>query len=191
MSELSNAGPLTPASAARKHLPAWIIILAFIALAGFLGIIGVGLKRTQQGPILVGQAVPPITLTLFDGSTINTADLRGKVVVLNFWASWCVPCEQEAADLEQAWQLYKDGGQVVFLGVDYLDVEPKAMQYLDKFGITYLNGPDLRTRISQTFRTTGVPETYIIDRSGNLAAVKVGPYLSLAEIQQAIDPLLE
>jgi len=162
-----------------------------MVLAGVLAMIGIGLKRTQQGPITVGQSVPPIELTLFDGSTLNTADMSGKVIVLNFWASWCKPCEQEAAELEQAWQMYKDGGQVVFLGVDYVDVEPKARAYLEKFQITYPNGPDLGTRISQTFRLRGVPETYIIDRSGKLAAVKIGPYTSLDEIRQSIDPLLQ
>jgi hypothetical protein len=64
------------------------------------------------------------------------------------------------------------------------------LAYIKKFNITYLNGPDLGTTISQAYRTTGVPETYIIDKKGNLAAFKLSPYTSLAEIQAAIDPLL-
>jgi len=119
------------------------------------------------------------------------SEQSGKVVVLNFWASWCNPCEREAVDLEAAWRYYQPGGDVVFLGVDWTDTEKKAEQYLTKFGITYPNGPDLGTRISQAYRTTGVPETYIIDRDGVLAYVKFSPFLSIDEIKSAIDPLLE
>jgi cytochrome c biogenesis protein CcmG/thiol:disulfide interchange protein DsbE len=65
------------------------------------------------------------------------------------------------------------------------------MEYLERFDITYPNGPDLGTRISQAYRTTGVPETYIIDKYGNLADVKLSPFLSVAEIKAAIEPLLD
>lgn len=176
---------------ARKGLPVWAVILAFAVLTGFLVLIGQGLKLTQQGPIVIGQKVPGFTLTPFDGQNIQSADLSGKVIVLNFWASWCKPCEQEAADLEQAWQSYKPGGQVAFLGVDYVDTEPEARGYLKKFNITYTNGPDLRTAISQLFRIRGVPETYFIDRQGKLAYVQIGPFSSVAEIQQIVDGLLK
>jgi len=112
------------------------------------------------------------------------------VIVVNFWASWCKPCEQEAFELEEAWQFYKPRGDVVFLGVDYVDTEPEAKAFIQQFGLTYPNGPDLRTRISQMFRIQGVPETYIIDREGRLAFVKKGPFLSVNEIRGAVDPLL-
>jgi cytochrome c biogenesis protein CcmG/thiol:disulfide interchange protein DsbE len=85
--------------------------------------------------------------------------------------------------------MYKDQG-VVFLGVDYVDTETEARAYLAKFGITYPNGPDLGTRISQAFRTFGVPETYIIGPDGRLAAAKIGPYLSLDEIVNQIETVM-
>jgi cytochrome c biogenesis protein CcmG/thiol:disulfide interchange protein DsbE len=112
------------------------------------------------------------------------------VVVLNFWASWCKPCEQEAAELEQAWQKYEPTGQVLFLGADYVDTEPEARIYLQKFGITYPTGPDLATRISQMFRIQGVPETYFIDRDGVLQYVMIGPFSSVDQITAQIDKLL-
>jgi cytochrome c biogenesis protein CcmG/thiol:disulfide interchange protein DsbE len=111
-------------------------------------------------------------------------------VVVNFWASWCKPCEQEAADLETAWQFYQPRGDVVFLGVDYVDTEPEALAYLEKFNITYPNGADLGTRISQAYRIRGVPETYIIAPDGKLANAQIGPFTSLAQIKAMIDPLL-
>jgi cytochrome c biogenesis protein CcmG/thiol:disulfide interchange protein DsbE len=173
----------------RRHLPIWVVVLAFAVLIGFLAMIAAGMKRTQQGPITVGDPVPDFSLTTFEGQSINTADLDGKVIVVNFWASWCKPCEQEAAELEQVWRMYEGEGDVVFLGLNYVDTEPEALGYLEKFDISYPNGPDLRTTVSQMFRILGVPETYIIDGSGKLGYVKKGPFTSVAEIQTAIEAL--
>ena len=169
----------------------WGALIAWASLLVFLVVIALGLKRLQQGPVQTGQEVPNFTFATFDGQQYALKDLRGKVVVVNFWASWCKPCEQEAADLESAWQSYKDQGQVVFLGVDYVDTEPEARAYLEKFQISYPNGPDLRTVISQQFRIRGVPETYFIDSQGKLAYSQIGPFSSMAEIKAIIDPLLK
>jgi cytochrome c biogenesis protein CcmG/thiol:disulfide interchange protein DsbE len=162
----------------------WGVVLALLVL------LAMGLRRSQSGPVAKGEVAPDFTLTTFEGDQIRLADLEGKVVVLNFWASWCKPCEDEAAELQAAWEQYRPTGEVVFLGVDYVDTEPEAMAYLDKFNITYPNGPDLGTRISQAYRTLGVPETYIIDRDGILVHFQKGPFLSLAQIQSVVDPLV-
>jgi len=174
-----------------KRRPKWGRILAWGGLMLLLGIVAIGLFQKQQGPVAIGQKVPDFVLTTFDGQQIDSRDLRGKVIVLNFWASWCKPCEQEAADLETAWRDYQSDGNVIFLGVDWTDTETAALEYLEKFDITYPNGPDLGTRISQAYRTTGVPETYIIDKNGILSAVKLSPFISVAEIKAAIEPLLD
>lgn len=176
---------------APSRRPRWGRILVWVGLMVLLVILALGLQRTQQGPISIGDRVPNFTLTTFDGEQIELTDLEGKVVVLNFWASWCKPCEQEAADLENAWKIYQPGGEVMFLGVDYVDTEPEARAYLAKFGITYPNGPDLGTRISQAFRIKGVPETYFIDKNNRLQYVQIGPFSSLAQIQTNVDKLLE
>jgi len=150
-----------------------------------------GLMNAQRGSMKVGEQPPDFTLTSFDGQTYRLSELKGKVVVLNFWASWCKPCEQEAADLEAAWRLYEPRGDVIFLGVAWTDTDKKSLEYLSKFGITFPNGPDLGTRMAQSYRITGVPETFIIDKSGVLANTKFSPFLSVAEIRAMIDPLLE
>jgi cytochrome c biogenesis protein CcmG/thiol:disulfide interchange protein DsbE len=165
-------------------------ILAWVGLFALLVVVAMVLLRKQQGPVALGQKPPSFTLTTFDGQEITPADMAGKVVLVNFWASWCKPCEQEAADLEAAWKYYQPRGDVLFLGIAWTDTEPASLAYLKKFGITYPNGPDLGTSISQAYRTTGVPETYIIDKNGKLASLKLSPYTSLAEIKAAIDPLL-
>ena len=166
-------------------------LLAWGTLLALLVLLALGLSRSQKGPVSKGEQAPEFLLATFSGEEIRMADLRGKVVVINFWASWCKPCEQEAADLEAAWRQYKPGGQVVFLGVDYVDTESEALGYLEKFDITYPNGPDLGTRISQAYRIRGVPETFFVDQSGKLVQFQKGPFSSLSQITAVIDPLLE
>ena len=87
--------------------PRWGRILAWLGLATLLIILFLGLLRTQEGPIGVGKQAPEFTLITFDGSQFPLSELKGKVVLVNFWASWCKPCEQEAADLEAAWRFYQ------------------------------------------------------------------------------------
>lgn len=164
----------------------WWTVIIWVAVLGLLALLGFGLVRRQQGPVGVGSRMPDFTLTTFDGETIHSRDLLGKVLLVNFWASWCKPCEQEAAELEQAYQIYKDD-DVVFLGVDYVDTETEARAYLARFGITYPNGPDLRTSISQAFRIRGVPESYVVAPDGTIVSVKIGPYASLQEIIDALE----
>ncbi|MEZ4640203.1 MAG: TlpA disulfide reductase family protein [Caldilineaceae bacterium] len=90
----------------------------------------------------------------------------GQGVVINFWASWCDPCRDEADLLEQTWLREKDNG-IVFLGLDYLDQEPAAKAYLAEFNVTYPNGPDLRSEIARRYGIKGVPETFFINPQGN------------------------
>lgn len=192
MTEFSQDKPLQKTEAETKtgarrtgHLLAWgglLLLLAILAL---------GLDRSQKGPVSEGQRAPNFTLTTFDGEEITLESLRGKAVVVNFWASWCKPCEQEAADLEKAWRNYEPTGKVMFLGVDYIDTEPEAKAYLEKFDITYPNGPDIRTRISQAYRIAGVPETYFINQEGEVIYKKIGPFTRYEDITRVIDSMLQ
>jgi len=154
-------------------------------------VLGVGLIQSQQGQVGQGELAPDFELISFSGETYQISDFRGSVIVVNFWASWCESCKPEAADLEAAHKYYQPRGDVLFLGVDYVDTEPEALAYLEEFQVTYPNGPDLRTKISQAFRITGVPETYIIDQDGVIVYVRIGPFRSLEEIKSFIDPLLD
>ncbi|MCC6298680.1 MAG: TlpA family protein disulfide reductase [Anaerolineales bacterium] len=188
---------MTETTNTRRAVPLWIQIVIWVFLVGLLAIVAMGLSRRQQGTVQPGQKIDDFALTFYsayemDGkSEIKLSELRGKVVVINFWASWCKPCEQEAAELQQVWTEYEPTGEVVFLGVDYVDTEADARVYLKKFGITFPNGPDLATKISQYFRIKGVPETYFVDKEGVLRFVQVGPFLSVEQIRAQIDPLLK
>ncbi len=164
----------------------WGAIFAWSVLFLLLVLFGFGLFRREQGRIPVGSMVPDIVLTTFDGQEISLQDLGGQVVVINFWSSWCLTCDEEAEVLEQAYQRVRDS-QVSFLGVNYSDTDWAALDYLEKYGITYPNGPDEGTRIAQAFRIISVPETYIVAPDGSLAFVKIGPFSSVEEIVEAIE----
>ncbi len=181
----------SPATTNVSQSRPWGKIIAWAALLLLLTIVGIGLIKAQRGQLAVGDMAPNFTLTTFDGQEISLEALRGKVVLLNIWASWCVPCKEEADDLETAWRLYRDRGDVLFVGVAYSDMDTKAKAYLKSYNTTYPNGPDMGTRIYQLYRATGVPETYVIDRTGKLVYVKFSPFQSVAEIQAAIEPLLK
>lgn len=165
-------------------------VLIWGGLVFLLIILALGLQRAQQGQVGEGQKVPDFTLESFSGEIYHIDDLKGNVVLVNFWASWCESCKPEARDLEQAWREYQSRGDVIFLGVDYVDTRPEAMAYLEQFDITYPNGPDKGTKISQAFRIKGVPETYIINQSGEITHTQIGPFRSLEDIKSHIDPLL-
>ena len=187
----------TPTPAPKRGVSLSTQIIIWVVLMALLVLVGLGLKKAQNPIINIGSEIPDFSLTMFEGysyqgsSEVNFSDLQGKVVVINFWASWCKPCEQEAAELEEAWRFYEEDGDVVFLGIAWTDTPDNAKAYLKRFDITYPNGPDLGSRISAIFnRNLGVPETYFIDRSGVLRSIKIGPFTSVQEIQASINPLL-
>jgi len=187
---------MTETTPTKRGVPIWVQVVIWLFLVALMVLVGTILGKRQQGTVQPGDVIPEFNLPLFSGfeyegaSSVDLSSLRGKVVVLNFWASWCKPCEQEAAELEEAWQYYQDKG-VVFIGVDYVDTEPEALTFLKKYGISYSNGPDMGTRISQLFRIRGVPETYFIDQEGVLYYVKVGPLSSVNEIRSIVDQKLK
>ena len=161
-------------------------LLAFGLLIGLLSLSAWGLVKANSGPVESGPA-PDFTLTSFDERTLTLSELRGQVVIINFWASWCPPCREEAAYLEQTWRKYKSQG-VVFIGVDWVDTQKEALAYMKEFDLTYFNGPDLGTRIAEAYRIKGVPETFYVAKNGELRGMHIGP-LQAPELDQKIDEL--
>ena len=154
----------------------WIKVGSVVVIAGgMIGLLAYGFTRDAryiQSPLVARQA-PSFTLTLFDGKVVRLADFRGKAVLVNFWASWCVPCRAEAAALESAWQKYKDRG-VVFLGVNIQDKEEDARAFMKEFGITYLNGRDASGKIAVDYGVWGIPETFFVDAQGRITYKHAG-----------------
>lgn len=182
---MSIADPEPPKLTAGRQ--SWAKPLAYGGVLALLGLLGWGLVQAQAGPRDEGPA-PDFTLVTFSGEQVTLSDLRGRVAVINFWASWCPPCREEAAYLESTWRAFRDRG-VVFIGVDYADTEREALAYIDEFDITYPNGPDIGTRISQAYRIQGVPETFFVAKDGTLRGVKIGP-LAPPELEERLESLL-
>lgn len=186
MTETNNSLP-------KRGVPIGVQVLIWAFLVALLALVGFRLNRVQTPMAEPGKAVPDFDLAFYEGyeyagnKTMQLTDLRGKVVLINIWASWCKPCEQEAPELQEAWLSYKDSEDVVFIGVDYVDTPAPAAEYLTKFKITYPNAPDLKSEISSILnRQMGVPETYLIDREGILRQIKIGPFTSIEEVHAFI-----
>jgi cytochrome c biogenesis protein CcmG/thiol:disulfide interchange protein DsbE len=118
--------------------------------------------------------MPEIPLRSFDGRDVRLADLRGQVVVLNFWGSWCIPCREEAPALERVWQAKRDT-DVQFVGVNVWEAETDALNFVREQRITYLNLLDPAGRLAIELGLTGIPETYFVSREGKLVRRWVGP----------------
>jgi cytochrome c biogenesis protein CcmG, thiol:disulfide interchange protein DsbE len=139
---------------------------------------------------LVKKPAPAFQMAIYDGEPISLGGLKGKPVVLNFWASWCFPaCYEEAPLLESSWRMYKEKG-VIFVGVDIQDKEANAREFLRRFNYSFPNGPDPGSKISIDYGVYGVPETFFIDRQGQIAYKHVGA-LTPELIQTQLDALLK
>jgi cytochrome c biogenesis protein CcmG/thiol:disulfide interchange protein DsbE len=160
----------------RRWKKLFSLLVAALGLASVLLLLAYGLgtdPRAIPSP-LIGREAPPFTLPLFDGGTLRLADLRGNVVVLTFWASWCYPaCWNEAPRLQAVWEQYRGQG-VMLVGVNYQDREADARAFIERFGKTFPSGPDGGSRIAIDYGVYGVPETFFIDRQGRIAHKHIG-----------------
>lgn len=193
----TNLVPITTPQSNPNRLSKRLIVVAAITAVVFMAaLFGAGLTlsaQTGKRPS-VGSPSPDFELALYPDyraglpETMKLSDLRGRVVVINFWASWCIECKKEAADLEATYRRFKDRG-LMFVGVDYLDTEEFAHQFLREYDITYANGIDLQQRIARLYRITGVPETFIVDKNGIVREVIV-QRTTVAHLASKIEQLL-
>jgi cytochrome c biogenesis protein CcmG/thiol:disulfide interchange protein DsbE len=171
----------------------WAVIAVAVVAIVFIGILAFGMKNAAVDR--PDEIAPDFEMQFFNGyewedrATASLSDFEGRPVILNFWASWCVECRIEADLLESTWQAYRDDG-VVFLGVAYIDVEPKSLAYLEEFNITYPNAPDLRSLVSSKYDITGVPETFFINQAGEVVHIQLGP-VNETMLTGLIDQMLE
>ncbi len=184
----------TTAPATSKSISAVWRIVAIVVVLGLVIVLALALRAHNATQPTSGMA-PEFTLSVYQGydgglgkQTFKLSDLRGKVVFINFWASWCVPCRDEQPVLQSTWQQYRDKG-VVFVGIDYVDTEPAALSYLREFGVSYPNGPDLRTKISPKYHIQGVPESFLVDRQGKIVWFKIAP-IAADELTAQLDRVL-
>jgi cytochrome c biogenesis protein CcmG/thiol:disulfide interchange protein DsbE len=168
----------------------WRRLAITVAIIGpILALLAFGFTRDARyitSP-LIAKPAAPFSVTLFDGGKLALNDLRGKAVFLNFWASWCLPCREEARELEAAWQKVKERN-MVFLGVALQDTDQNSRKFLKEFNITYLNGRDETGKIGIDYGTWGIPESFFIDPQGRITYKHVGRIrapLVIAKLEEA------
>ena len=171
-----------------RWLLAGVIAVVLVLLTSLFAF-GLGRDPTVIRPVLVGHPAPAFTLTTLDGDrTVGLASLRGQVVLVNFWASWCVPCRVEQPALRQLWERYRDQGAVV-LGVSFEDAVSSARSSATQYGSTWplLSDPGSRTAIA--YGVVGVPETFLIAPDGTIAGKRIGA-VSYGPMSEEIAQLL-
>jgi cytochrome c biogenesis protein CcmG, thiol:disulfide interchange protein DsbE len=163
----------------------------FIALLAIVGLLGFGLLQSSADPAIeVGEPLPEAELPLLDGSgTASVSDYEGSWVLVNFWASWCDPCRDEAPALERAWREHRDRAFVV-LGVDTQDTTDDGLAFAREFGLTYPSLHDGSGDYHDDLRMTGVPESVLVDPSGDVALYRPGP-LTAEDLRTQVEPLVE
>src|SRR3990172_3780016 len=148
-----------------------------------------------RGPLPAGRAggerppAPAFRLPALDGRTLDLAALRGRPIVLNFWASWCVPCKDEAPLLERAWKTYRDKGLLV-IGVNIQDLEADARRFVAEVGITYPNVRDRDGKANRAYGITGIPETFFVRADGRIIKKFPGGGVEWRMWEEAIAQLL-
>ena len=149
-------------------------LIAFACVAGLLALLVWSVVHQQHAPG-IGATAPAFTLRRLDGpGTVSLASLRGRPVVLNFWASWCEPCKTEAAVLERDWTSYRRRG-VVFLGVDYHDLNSDGRRFVSAHALTFPMLQDGSGNVTTRYGISQVPETYVLNRQGRVVAHLRGP----------------
>ena len=146
----------------------------------------------QPPPRLASFPAPDFTLPTLSGAPIRLSNLRGKVVLINFWVTWCGPCRVEMSTLDALYQQYKDRGLEV-LAVN-LDTAPiaKIQAFVGEAGVSLRVGLDPSSSTARTYRVLGLPTTYLIDRAGNVVVCEVGGRDWLDSVsQRAVESLLQ
>jgi cytochrome c biogenesis protein CcmG/thiol:disulfide interchange protein DsbE len=151
------------------------LAIALVAVTSVLALLAYGFYREPRYIYsrLIGKPAPSFELALFDGSRLRLADLRGKVIFVTFWSSWCPPCRAEAHELEEAWKRFKEQ-DVVFVGIAIQDRREDALAFVREFNLSYPTGLDASGKIPIDYGVWGIPETFFINREGVITYKHVG-----------------
>jgi cytochrome c biogenesis protein CcmG, thiol:disulfide interchange protein DsbE len=168
----------------------WLLagVAAAVAVVAALLMTGLGRDPSVIASPLVGRAAPNFTLPQLDGAPVTLSRLRGQVVVINFWASWCAECQVEQAALDQTWRQFQDFG-VVVIGVNFEDSTGAARSYVHTQGVTYPVVEDAGSQTALAYGLRGVPETFVVNQSGRVVNRVFGP-VDAAALASEINSML-
>lgn len=142
--------------------------------------------RPDVGP-RVGSQTPDFALKGLNGQTVRLSELRGKPVMVNFWATWCPPCRQEMPDIEKAYKKYRDEG-IVFLGVDQMEDPDIVQKFVKENGYSWVFLLDSEGEASKQFRASALPTTFFIDRQGVIRDMQIGA-LTAAQLESKLSKI--
>lgn len=163
---------------------------AFLAVLAVIGLLGFGLLSKGSAKIAVGEPVPDKVLPVLGGNgTGSISDYRGEWVLVNLWASWCVPCRQEAPVLDRFARRYRDR-DVRVLGIDVQDNSDDALAFLRQYRVAYPQLRSIGDERSAAFGSTGVPENFLVDPRGRLAWIWRGP-VDQHLLEERVVPIVE
>lgn len=162
---------------------------AFIAVLALVGLLGFGLLSKGSANVELGERVPDEPLPRLGGDgTGSVADYRGRWVLVNFWASWCLPCRDESPDLE-TFQRRHGGPAFTVLGIDTRDLTDDGLEFVRRHGLSYPQLRDGDGGRADDFGTTGVPESFLVDPRGRLVLIRRGP-VDLRYLERYVAPRL-
>ena len=150
---------------------------------------GLGVNSRLGEVAATNQPVPQFVVTSLNGAEIDIKALRGKVVMIDFWSSWCGPCRAEAPILSQVYREY-EGQPVAFIGIAIWDNSSDILKFADEFNVQYPNAIDSEGRIAFEYGVTGIPQKFFIDSSGTLVRKYVGP-MNATTLRQVLDEMLD
>ena len=162
-----------------------------VLLAGFLTLaVTVALQLARQNATQpTGGTAPDFHMQMFEGGELRLSELRGQVVLLNFWASWCPPCRDEAPDLQALHSDFSEAGLTI-IGINILESSrEKALDFIKEYGINYPNGEDRGQFIAKLYRVEAPPESFLIDKTGKIHRFVLGA-LSYDDMSRSIRELL-
>jgi cytochrome c biogenesis protein CcmG, thiol:disulfide interchange protein DsbE len=174
-----------------RRLPLAVLVTAALVPVLLIGAM-VAIRIAQapgSTPTTVGSVAPDFSLETLDGDALRLGDLRGRPVIVNFWASWCLPCQEEFPLLQAAHEAHAADGLAV-IGIVYQDRTQAARTFMERYGATWTAAMDPDDRVASAYNILGPPETFFIGRDGRIAARHIGQ-LSAASLEAKVAAIMD
>ena len=167
-----------------------IVVILIVLLSSMLvsGLAVTGCSGSVQGT-QVGNQAPDFHLLNLDGQSISLSDLRGKAVLVNFWASWCSPCRAEMPFIQRLHESWSDN-ELVILAVNAGEEPSTVKEFVDSFGLSFMILLDTKGEVALDYNVRGIPVTFFIDKDGMIRDIKFGTFSSKAEIERRLSKII-